>query len=116
MKILIGRLSVSDTLNQVFIKENILPAINGKTLGDCSEIHHRFSPSFLIFGFPMGPVQFLLEDPPLSRLSIILYSPPLPVPYWYFFKKSIMKQLQSRITVQDLCLFITVSSESLNIV
>lgn len=110
---------MSDNINQVFVKENILPAINGKTLGDCSEIHHRFSLSFLIFGFPMGPVQLLLEDPPLSRLSTILYSPPLPVPYWYFFlkkKKSIMKQLQSRITVQDLCLFIPVSSESLNIV
>lgn len=78
---------MSDKLNQVFIKENILPAINGKTLGDCSEIHHRFGPSFLIFGFPMGPAQFLLEDPLLSRLSIILYSPPLPVPYWYFFLK-----------------------------
>lgn len=81
MKILIERLSVSDKLNRVFIKENILPAINGKTLGDCSEIHHMFSPSFLIFGFPMGLVQFLLEDPPFSGLSIILYSTPLPVPY-----------------------------------
>jgi len=56
MKILIERLSVPDKPNQVFIKENILPAINGKTLGDCSETHHRFSPSFLFFGFPMGPV------------------------------------------------------------
>lgn len=90
MKIHIERLSVSDKLNRVSIKENILPAINGKTLGDCSEIHHMFRPSFLIFGFPMGLVQFLLEDPPFSGLSIILYSPPLPVPYWYFFLKSLL--------------------------
>lgn len=88
MKILIQRLSVSDKFNRVFIKENILPAINGKALGDCSEIHHRFSLSFLIFSFPMGPVQLLLEDPPLPRLSISLHSPPLPAPNWYFKKKS----------------------------
>lgn len=85
-KILIERLSVFDKLTCVFIKENILPAINGKALGDCSEIHHKFSLSFLIFGFPMGPVQLLLEDPPLPRLSITLYSPEFPVPNWYFKK------------------------------
>jgi len=88
MKIVIKRLSAPDKFNRVFIKENILPTINGKALGDCSEIHHRFSLSFLIFGFPMGPVQLLLEDPPLPRLSIILHSPPLPAPNWPIKKKS----------------------------
>lgn len=89
MKIVIKRLSAPDKFNRVFIKENILPTINGKALGDCSEIHHRFSLSFLIFGFPMGPVQLLLEDPPLPRLSIILHSPPLPAPNWHLKKKAI---------------------------
>lgn len=56
----------------------------------CSEIHHRFSPSFPpSFGFPMGPAQFLLEDPPLSRLSMMLYSPQLPVPYQCLKKKKV---------------------------